>query len=323
MKTMKPVNSLFILMILIGLMTSCQDHKKSTLTLLSNQIPTDIPLVFGAGIISTDDFEFAITFSPKMDEIFFTRRKEGEKNNIYAMKFTDGEWSRPEIAFFSSNDLWDFEPHINPKGDMLYFGTNKQLSDTVKSSGIHEWYVEKKEGSWSEPMPLPQPFVEDRFVMYVTSSNNGNLYFNSMEEGAKRGSELSIYHSLKEDGEYTSFKKMGKAINTGSMVAHPYIAPDESYMIFDAEKSSGFGDCDLYISFQEKGVWSEAYNLGAKINTAMCEMTPSVSPDGKYLFFHQGEKKTREDESTYWLGNIYWVDFVQLKKEVLKQQMAN
>jgi len=33
-----------------------------------------------------------------------------------------------------------------------------------------------------------------------------------------------------------------------------------------------------------------------------------VTPDGKYLFFWRGDKKVREDGSSYWLGNPHWMD---------------
>ena len=101
---MKPVKSFASLIFLIAFIASCQDSKKSNLTLFSEQIPTAIPLVFGSGIISIDDaIDFAITFNPEMDELFFTRRKDGEKNNIYTMKLADGKWSVPALASFSSN----------------------------------------------------------------------------------------------------------------------------------------------------------------------------------------------------------------------------
>ena len=166
-------------------------------------------------------------------------------------------------------------------------------------------------------MPLEKPFV-DRFIMYLTSSENGNLYFTSGDKGAKP-EDGGIYNSINEEGQYRSIKRMGKEINfSGSSMAHPYIAPDESYMIFDGERPSGFGDCDLYISFKKNGVWTESYNLGSKINTEQCEMTASVSPDGKYLFFHRGSEKVREDGSKYSAGKIYWVDFIQIKKELIE-----
>jgi len=301
--------SIFLTLLLV----SCQNNEKSNLVLFSDQIPTDTALIFGQGIISTDDaMEFAITFNPEMNELYFTRRKPEEENEIYSMKLVDDKWSAPEAAFFSTNNSkhWDFEPHINPKGDLLYFGSLRPLNDTIESSGMHQWYLKKNEDGWSQPIPLETPFV-DRFVMYITSSENNSLYFTSSENG-----QGGIYYAIREQGQDVSIKKMGKEVNTGANIAHSYIAPDESYMIFDGERPSGFGDCDLYISFKENGVWTESYNLGSKINTEMCEMTASVSPDGKYLFFHRGGGK--EDS-----GNIYWVDFNKIKKELKENLNSN
>ena len=72
---MKFVKTLFISTLSLVFITSCQDSEKSNLTLLSNQIPTDTALIFGKGIVSTNNFEFAITFNPEMDELYFTTKK--------------------------------------------------------------------------------------------------------------------------------------------------------------------------------------------------------------------------------------------------------
>ena len=310
---MKQVKILPILIFLFVFIASCQDSEKSNLTLLSDQIPTDTALIFGQGIISTDNFEFAITFNPEMDELYFTRRKPEEDNEIYTMKLVDGKWSDAELAFFSTNKGWDFEPHINPKGDLLYFGSTRPLNDTIESSGMHQWNSKKSVSGWSKPMPLEKPFV-DRFTMYITSSENGNLYFTSNEKGAKP-EDGGIYNSINEEGQYRNTKRMGKEINfSGKWIAHSYIAPDESYIIYDGESTSGFGDCDLYISFNKNGTWTEPYNLGPEINTDQCEMTASVSPDGKYLFFHRGG----EDN-----GDIYWIDFRPIKENIMKNINSN
>ncbi len=301
--------SIFLTLLLV----SCQNSEKSNLTLLSDQIPTDTPLIFGKSIISTDNFECAITFSPEMDELFFTRRKPEGDNEIYTMKLVDDKWSEPQLAFFSTTKGWDVEPHINPKGDLLYFGSTRPLKDTIKPSGFHQWYIEKEVNGWGQPIPLEKPFV-DRFTMYITSSENGNLYFTSNEKGAKP-EDGGIYNSINEEGQYRSIKRMGKEINfSGKWIAHPYIAPDESYIIYDGERTSGFGDCDLYISFNKNGIWTGPYNLGPEINTEMCEMTASVSPDGKYLFFHRGG----EDN-----GDIYWIDFRPIKENIMKNINSN
>jgi Tol biopolymer transport system component len=244
-----------------------------------------------------------------MDELYFTRRKPDEVNKIYAMRLIDGKWSNPEIAFFTTTEGWDFEPHINPQGDKLYFGSIRPLSDTLGSTGLYQWYCKKVANGWSTPIPLEKPFIERSVTMYLTSSENGNLYFTTGEKGDKP-EDWVIYNSVKEDGQYKSIKRLDSQINTsGKWIAHSFIAPDESYLIYDFKSERGFGESDLYISFNNKGEWTEPINLGPKINTDKTEMAPSVSPDGKYLFFHRGEEDT---------GDIYWVDFGLTKEYILK-----
>lgn len=298
---------LSLLALLIPFIISCRQSNEPNLHSLSKEIPSDSALVFGEGIISTDAFEFAITFSPDMDELFFTRRKPDSKNEIFTSKLTDGIWTTPKLAFFFPDEGWDFEPHINPTGDKLYFGSVRPHPDTLYPGGLYQWVSEKTTNGWSEPSPLEAPF-DNRFVMYLTSSANGNLYFTSMEEGAKM-EDGGIYYSTNENERYESVQRMGASINfQGKWIAHPFIAPDESYIIYDGEDESGYGENDLFISFNINGSWTKAYNLGPKINSDQTEMCASVSPDGEYLFFHRGD-----DEN----GDIYWIKFAPIKEAIL------
>ncbi|SHJ66252.1 PD40 domain-containing protein [Pseudozobellia thermophila] len=304
---MKGVNVTFLFIVLH--LFSCSKETESNIVLLDPDIPTDTPLVFGEGIISTESYEFAITFTPEMDELYFTRRKPGEDNTIYCMQLVDDKWSSPKPAFFTATKGWDFEPHINPKGDKLYFGSTRPLNDTPKPPGLHQWYSKREAKGWSTPIPLQKPFVDRTIIMYLTSTEEGNLYFTAGEKG-DAPEDWVIYKSIKEDGQYKSIDRMGKEINTAAKwVAHSYIAPNESYMIYDFKSDLGYGESDLYISFNKNEKWSRPFNMGPKINTDQTEMAASVSPDGKYLFFHRGG----ENE-----GNIYWVGFRPIKEEMEK-----
>ena len=65
-----------------------------------------------------------------------------------------------------------------------------------------------------------------------------------------------------------------------------YMSPKEEYLIFAAKHDGGYGDVDLYISFKTKDEnWGYPINMGAEINTELRERFPTVSPDGKYMFF--------------------------------------
>jgi flagellar motor protein MotB len=57
-------------------------------------------------------------------------------------------------------------------------------------------------------------------------------------------------------------------------------------MFFTAcNRQGGIGNCDIYFSALTNGRWSEPSNLGYPVNTKQWESTPSISADGKTLFF--------------------------------------
>ena len=59
--------------------------------------------------------------------------------------------------------------------------------------------------------------------------------------------------------------------------------------------------CDFFRN--KKNEWTSPKNMGPSINTQGWEMAPSLSPDGKYLFFTR-----RKDFQTLEPSKIFWVD---------------
>ncbi|WP_025743122.1 TolB-like translocation protein [Aquimarina pacifica] len=312
---------LSILIYLLAFFISPQSTIESNLSLLDNKIPTDTPLVFAPGIISTkNNKEFGITFNSEMNELFFTRKTNKKSFEIYMMRLKGLKWSKPEIAPFTSDYEWDYMPHINPSGDKIYFGSTRNLNDTTRAQDVNQWYCEKRDKKWSSAKLFGKPFSR-KLIPSVTSSENGNLYFTYIKN-YETHADANIYYAINQNGQYESIKKMGEEINSKKWISNPYIAPDESYIIYDAEKNSvsAFENADLYISFNHNGIWSKPYSLGPKINTKSYETAASVSPDGKYLFFTRSSLIDGDSESSHWEDDIYWVDFITLKKELLKKQ---
>src|SRR5690606_29771681 len=64
------------------------------------------------------------------------------------------------------------------------------------------------------------------------------------------------------------------------------ISPDGKYLFFTGcNRPEGLGSCDIYVSRREGGRWSQPYNLGAPINTRGWEAQPTLSADGRTLYF--------------------------------------
>jgi Tol biopolymer transport system component len=111
-----------------------------------------------------------------------------------------------------------------------------------------------------------------------------------------------IYSSEIKNGEFERPVKLGPGINTSSYDADVFVAPDESYLIFSANRPGGLGSGDLHVSFRKPdGTWTSSKSLGNSINTETDDFCPYVSPDGKYLFYASR-------------GDIYWVSTDVIRK---------
>lgn len=235
------------------------------------------PKVFAPGIISAvGHFEFSITFSPDGKEVYFTRRKDqGGLNTMMVSRLEKDGWTASEEASFCKGYPSN-EPHITPDGQKLYFGCNRQRPGADRAEyGI--WVTERKDGGWGEPRYHGPG-------MYVSASRNGNLYMTDVTNVAGGGALCYPF----ANGRYGAPQRLTGSVNAPTEVAHAFIAPDESFIVFDSYNRPGGqgGEGDLWVCFKKTdGSWSEAYNLGDKINTPGTNFCPSLSPDGKFLFY--------------------------------------
>lgn len=151
-------------------------------------------------------------------------------------------------------------------------------SDTMYSK---DTYIERTETGWSKIKSLGAPF-DSIPIMRLTASSQGTLVF---DEFTRDGNGVLRYSRL-VNGKREAPRPFGKEINTGTWTAHPFIAPDESYIIWDGEREGGYGDSDMYISFRQlDGSWGAAINFGDTINTDGEDGGGYVTPDGKYLSY--------------------------------------
>jgi hypothetical protein len=163
--------------------------------------------------------------------------------------------------------------------------------------------VERVGENWGKPYPLAKELSRGLHGQ-VSVAHNQTIYatFNSKEI-------VTLKYS---DGEYQVPERIRfPSSDLSDVMMHPCIAPDESCLIFCSGRSDGsYGKADLWVSFpHEDGSWSTPINLGGNINTSDSEGFPSLSYDGKHIFFDRN-------------GDIYWVDakiIEDLKPKKLKQ----
>jgi hypothetical protein len=96
-----------------------------------------------------------------------------------------------------------------------------------------------------------------------------------------------VYRVPLINGVYGAPENLGAVNSPDHHDTTPYIAPDQSYMIFSSwGRPDGNGPSgDLYVSFRRNGQWSKPKNIGPLVNTMRTEYCPVVSHDGRYLYF--------------------------------------
>lgn len=296
---------LFLCLVLTGISLAQEnsgDFPTLTGPYLGQKPPGELPELFMPGIISNCDLHSSLYFSPDGKEVYFSKLKESNTWYIVFMREKNGQWTE------SQSLCKGLTPFLSPNGKTLLFST--QDWDL--------WKMERSANRWSEPINLGPTINFARRQDGPSVTRNGTLYYCTAYQNAK-----GIVHSTFKDGRYTEPQALGSSVNSNHNEGFPFIAPDESYIIFSSFRPGSYGQGDLYISFRnDDGTWTEARNLGPKINSEAKDRFPCVSPDGKYLFFNSNRvSKLNAKPIADGPGNIYWVDakiIEELKPKELK-----
>lgn len=241
--------------------------------------------LFAPNAISTGDYELNAAFSPDGGTLYFTKATPDARMShmtIVSARIQNGKWGAPEVAPFSGQ-YSDAAPAFSPDGTKLFFISKRPVGGTMPKEDFDIWMVERKgKDGWSEPVRLDAPINTSGNEYCPGVAANGTLYFAAERPGGKGG--LDLYRARFVDGRYTEPENLGDAINSEHAEMDLYVAPDESYLIF-ASHRPGQGNGDLYISYNRDGRWTPAQNLGDQVNTPAREYAPSVTPNGKFLFW--------------------------------------
>ncbi len=277
---------------------------------LGQKPPGITPKVFAPGIISTEATEGASSFSPDGKCYLFARARSS-LDGILIMEQINGLWTKPRLASFSAGKHdWDFM--LTPDGKTIFVASTRPLRKGESHTKDHQiWMSKRIEENWSEPQLLPSPIYSGQHDSYPSVTRDRTLYFFSNRSGGLGHGD--IYRSNRIKGKYLEVKNLGEPINTEQHEVDPFIAPDESYLIFCSDRAGGYGRQDIYITFRDKdGSWTTPVNMGDSINSPYDEYIPYITPDGKYFFFTTNISGNRD---------IYWVDariIEGLKSEELK-----
>lgn len=292
---MKNYFSTFLIAVLVLFLNACNSKNKQSkdtasptpvVSYFGQKTPGMTPEIFAPDVVSvTGRYEYALSFSPTMDELYFSGNKEDENQTVYFSKLKDQKWTQPKKANFTKGKKKnEFEAFVSPNNKRIYFSTYDSI--------FHDeniWYVDRLKDSWSEAKKLNSPMNND-IVFYANAANNGDIFYTSI-------SKLKMYYAPNKNGTFPEVHEV--EIEHG---AHGFITPDQDFLLVDAKKDNDkTKDRDIHVCFKKKnGEWTKPINLGSTVNSDFTETCPSITPDGKYLFFSRYNEENR-------VSNIYWV----------------
>jgi hypothetical protein len=203
-------------------------------------------------------------FSPDGREMFVNVM--GNNEQVRYFRSTDGAWSREAAPFDVPQYLNGL--FLSPSGRRLYLLVDEDGRENF-------YYLERREGRWSKRQSLGSEVNSLTTHWSFSVASSEDLYF------ASKG---DLYQSRFDGQKHTRPVRLPAALNTSADEMTPFVAPDESYILFARNDGNRY---DLFVSFRLRGdSWSEAVALGPGVNVpGVDDICPMVSPDGKFLFF--------------------------------------
>jgi len=281
--------SFFISLLLIVTAMTITAQKKTDFPKLAGPYlgqkpPVSEPLLFAPGIISNGVNHSSVAISPDGKELIWS----GVERKLWVTKLENGSWTNPGMLQFCKNDLFKYDnPFISTDGNKLFFtsfrpGAVSQNKETI-------WYAERFQSGWSDPNPISTEVNEMPLHWSISVSDSGTLYFQFQDvSGKSPGGIGDIYYSKLVNSVYTKPVSIGPAINTPATETCPYIAPDESYIVFTRFDETNVKNTGIFISYKDiSGNWLPPVMAegGTKKKGGL---SPRISPDGKYLFYVNG-----------------------------------
>jgi len=263
--------------------------------------PGHEPVEFCPELLATLRRVTGITFSPEGDEaLLCLHTPDSTSGDLVWTRMSDGVWTQPEIAPFNSGEI-DNDIVWSPDGRRVVWRSWRALpGNREPEKNLSLWAVDRTPDGWGEPFPV-ECGGKRQSPAYTGITSDGSLYFaTKLSED-----EYGIARALRSGGQYSSPEVVLRgAIRIGDAC----VAPDERFLIATCFGLSQYnGKASLMVSFRKpEGDWTPLLDLGPKINTDLVEYCPTLSADGRRLFFCRIDTADKSAPAhTYWIDTRF------------------
>jgi outer membrane protein assembly factor BamB len=292
-----------LLITVINIDAQQKDFSKLTGLYLGQKPPEMTPKIFAPEILSVDKYPHGhLTFSKDEKTIYWSAYPKGKSNQtIFFSTFDGKKLTYPVRAIFAA-DSGNGGPAISYDGKRLFFNAELPSISAASRKTFVICYVEQVEGSWSKPIIIESTIDTVMTKGQVSVSKNGNIYFSGRMFNERTP---TIFICKYENGKYLKPEKLTGPITELPLLVDPWIDPEERFLLCSFPGESGPPMLtDIGISYkQSDNTWSKPNRIGGEVNTNHFERFPSLSPDGRFLFFIRSINSRFVGEGAH----FYWV----------------
>jgi outer membrane protein OmpA-like peptidoglycan-associated protein/tetratricopeptide (TPR) repeat protein len=143
----------------------------------------------------------------------------------------------------------------------------------------------------------PVPFTPVNMGPAINTADDEYLPVATADESEliftrKINNNEDFYKSVKVDGKWQTATYLSSNINTPEYnEGAQSITQDGKYLFFTGcNRPDGLGHCDIYIAAKKGDDWGKPVDLSPPVNTPGWEAQPSISSDGRTLYFVSNRK---------------------------------
>jgi hypothetical protein len=180
-------------------------------------------------------------------------------------------------------------PTVTPGGFSVYFISNKPGG--CGGNDIYVAHRQDPQGAWGPVFNLGCQVNSAQSEMspslYTDPAGTTFLYFSSNRPGGPGMTDIYV-STLQSNGSFGP-PSLVPDLNTAFNDQRPNINVREGLeLFFESDRTGAVGSSDLYVATRENpsSPWRTPVNLRATVNSASAESRPSLSFDGRELYFH-------------------------------------
>ena len=119
------------------------------------------------------------------------------------------------------------------------------------------------------------------------SSDGLELFFGSDRSSGSGDWDIYVTTRATVSDSWSASVNLGPNVNSSNFDGQPCISPDGLTLFITSNRPGGYGNWDIWMSKRttRDDDWSTPMNLGPAINTLDGESEPSISADGRTLYF--------------------------------------